>query len=441
MRSLSKPRCSVKPLLFHRFFGLSVFGSISLLTLCISCGFFSNDESYQKIKPLQEQLHPFGVKVFHTSQDTTALYLQLNSKTQSFAYTDSGRIAKLTINYTLATDQSMARVLLNKKHTFHFYKQTLMGDTIFRFPLLIKTGDHVYLEVQVKDEVSKRLFQKDFTLQKDDHSPHNLMITHLNKPVFTPFLTVGKKYIFHYKDRAKRKFYVFQTAEHTSQTRFMELPSHTPTSFKGVAYYRLCLSEQETSDCRLLPVMRPGFPHLFEKKYMLAPLGLLVSDSSEYHQVSQSGDVISQVELFWLQLAKSDMYLAKKLIKTFYRRYEYANLFYTSLRPGWQTDIGKAYVLFGYPSTILDHPDEQKWNYGFSNTSFPYNLTFKKEEIHGVTSYQIVADDGFLEMLNLAKLHWRRGVIFDDDVIKAIQHEKEEDQKRQFANPWGAFRY
>ena len=413
---------------------------LSSFAFCLSCGFSSNDGQYAEINPLEQQFHPFRVKVFHTSQDTTTLYLQLNAKTQGFAFADSGRFAKLKLSYTLASDRNMARILLKKNRSFVFSKRDLIQDTIFVFHLPIKTDDEVYLEIQVKDEVLNRLFEKSFLLKKDTDSPHNLMITHLENPVFPSFINVEKKYLFRYKDRQTRKLYLFQTQVDSVRDRYFELASNTPVSFEGEAYYKVCLSPQQ-ENCVSLFVMREGFPYLYRKKNMLAPLRLLVSDTTEYFKVAQSGHSVAQTEFFWLQLARNDLHLAKKLIEVFYRRYEYANAFFTVGQPGWQTDMGKAYILFGYPSTILDHTDFQEWHYGFTNTSFPYSLTFQKREIYGLVSYHLRVDDTFLEMLNLAKAYWRQGVVFDDDVIKNIQYEKEEDQKRQFANPWGSFRY
>lgn len=417
-----------------------------LLVLCsifwvTSCGFWdTSSEEYREIEPLDIQTDPFGVRVFHASDDTSCFYLRITPKTQYFAFGDSGRVARLMLKVTLSSDQSMAGIIQSEKHAFTFRKGQLKTDSIYKASFPLKANAEAYLEVRILDEVSGKDFKTGFSLHKTPESPRNLMLTRDRQPVFENFITPSIKYRFRYKNDLPETLYLFRASDTAGGGVPITVSCNAPLSFRGAANYEVCRTEGRSKACFILPVMRIGFPKVLHKEHMVEPLQLLM-DTAAYSLLTTAYKPAAQAELFWLSLTQNNTHLAGKLIEVFYRRYEYANTHYTHLQAGWSTDIGRTYLLFGYPSRIIDEGNMERWSYGFSASSFPYDITFAKKMYLGRFRYALQPDDTFYEMLHLAKLYWQQGIVFSDERIKSIQYEKEEDQRQSAANPWGALRY
>src|SRR6185295_908197 len=64
------------------------------------------------------------------------------------------------------------------------------------------------------------------------------------------------------------------------------------------------------------------------------------------------------IEKFWARRDPTPQTLANEYRQMFWERVRAANLmFLDSHKPGWKTDRGKIYVLYGPPTSIEDHPN------------------------------------------------------------------------------------
>jgi GWxTD domain-containing protein len=66
---------------------------------------------------------------------------------------------------------------------------------------------------------------------------------------------------------------------------------------------------------------------------------------------------------------------AKTLFRSYFKRVELANEFFSSYKEGWKTDRGMAFIIFGVPDEVFRFDDREIWSYQlFSN--FKLSLTF-----------------------------------------------------------------
>jgi len=85
------------------------------------------------------------------------------------------------------------------------------------------------------------------------------------------------------------------------------------------------------------------------------------------------------IERFW-QVRNADPDLGENSYKEeHYRRIAYANEHFSSGVPGWRTDRGHIYILWGPPDEIESHPtggtyDRPMWQGGGSTTTYPWEL-------------------------------------------------------------------
>jgi GWxTD domain-containing protein len=67
---------------------------------------------------------------------------------------------------------------------------------------------------------------------------------------------------------------------------------------------------------------------------------------------------------------------AKKFMRSYFRRVELSNQFFTSYKEGWKTDRGMIYIIFGVPDEVYKFNDREVWNY--KNSSFKASFEFVK---------------------------------------------------------------
>jgi GWxTD domain-containing protein len=67
---------------------------------------------------------------------------------------------------------------------------------------------------------------------------------------------------------------------------------------------------------------------------------------------------------------------AKNLMRSYFRRVEMANQFFTSYKEGWKTDRGMIYIIFGIPDEVYKFNDREVWSY--KNDQFKSKFEFMK---------------------------------------------------------------
>jgi len=87
---------------------------------------------------------------------------------------------------------------------------------------------------------------------------------------------------------------------------------------------------------------------------------------------------------------------AKNFMRTYFRRVELANEFFTSYKEGWKTDRGMIYIIFGLPDQVFRFTDREVWTYK-NNT---YKITFdfvKSSTLFDPENFVLVRDKKFQE--------------------------------------------
>jgi len=69
------------------------------------------------------------------------------------------------------------------------------------------------------------------------------------------------------------------------------------------------------------------------------------------------------IEQFWLRRDPTPGTPENEFKQEHYRRIAYANEHFSTGIPGWKTDRGRIYIIYGPPDEIDNHPDMQRWQY------------------------------------------------------------------------------
>jgi GWxTD domain-containing protein len=87
---------------------------------------------------------------------------------------------------------------------------------------------------------------------------------------------------------------------------------------------------------------------------------------------------------------------AKNLIRSYFRRVELANQYFTSYKEGWKTDRGMIYIVFGQPDEVYRFADREVWNYKNSSYKISFNFV-KSTTIFDPDNYVLIRERKFQE--------------------------------------------
>jgi GWxTD domain-containing protein len=99
------------------------------------------------------------------------------------------------------------------------------------------------------------------------------------------------------------------------------------------------------------------------------------------------------IESFWLRRSASPDLPDNDFKEEHYRRIAYANEHYASGVPGWKTDRGRIYIIWGPPDEIESHPTGGTWDRpmeqgGGSTSTYPWE-TWRYRYLEGIGENQI----------------------------------------------------
>lgn len=197
------------------------------------------------------------------------------------------------------------------------------------------------------------------SLNEVDHKFTVVRYKHDFDPALSP-LAVGQK-------PAPKPLYVDSLYQVTSNTPFI-------LGDVGLHYFI-----KDTTDRTGFSVLSVDnrFPKYTKPAQLAKPLVYLTT-SQEYQNINTSPDPKKSLDQFWLALHNGNQLVAKKNIKSLYRKVEEANSLFSNYKEGWKTDKGMVYIVMGLPDNIKHLKDKEVWVYTRNAKFSEINFTFTK---------------------------------------------------------------
>ncbi|MTI22178.1 GWxTD domain-containing protein [Fulvivirga sp. RKSG066] len=148
------------------------------------------------------------------------------------------------------------------------------------------------------------------------------------------------------------------------------------------------------------------FPELAKLSHLIEPL-VYITTKAEKERLDEI-ETKKEFDQFWLDLTQSPQ-RAKKIIKEFYDRVEYANEIFTTFKEGWKTDRGMIYIIFGTPDELLKTDTEEVWVYAGNNRQQRIKFRFlKTDNIFSSSHYTLIRDKKYDSVWFRAVDAWRK---------------------------------
>lgn len=126
------------------------------------------------------------------------------------------------------------------------------------------------------------------------------------------------------------------------------------------------------------------YPKLSKIADVIEPL-IYITTEEELQTLKTTRDSIGiketklEMDKFWLKTTSGNAKAAQQTIREYYQRVRMANKFFTTYKPGWKTDMGMIFIIYGSPNRIRRNDASEYWFYT-QNTSFSeIKFTFQRK--------------------------------------------------------------
>jgi GWxTD domain-containing protein len=139
-----------------------------------------------------------------------------------------------------------------------------------------------------------------------------------------------------------------------------------------------------------------------------------IVNRQEYAELTESKDPKASLDEIWLRFSPNKE-RAKQLIGIYFNRVQFSNRFFNSHLPGWKSDRGLIFIVFGYPSKILSDDASETWVYGEGNTIGSINFVFTKiENPFSDNDFALNRAEFYKELWQRTVDAWRQGRLLSE---------------------------
>ncbi len=179
--------------------------------------------------------------------------------------------------------------------------------------------------------------------------------------------------------------------------------STTPVAFTKKGLY---LAQHDTSSTDGVAFrVEEDYPKLGKLESLAGPL-LYICTKQETEKLRQAGNDKKKFDQVILTITGNSE-RARTFMRGYFKRVEWANLYFSSYKEGWKTDRGMIYIIFGLPEEVYLFDDREIWEYKNDNVKIRFQFV-KSPSLFDPDNYVLIRDKKYTntwyEMVDL----WRK---------------------------------
>lgn len=388
--------------------------------------------------PSRLSLHP-DYSIYHEGSAYSVLFIRAYPAELRFSETnaDAEYRALLRLKYELIgldeSGQEEYAVIDSASVVYKLLEQDQNSPAFFAsLAIPVRQGNKYLLKLETTDLNRGSMGVEYLYVDKTDpNSAQNFKVvsSYSGYPKFMRFFLTGEKFNVMYRDKEADSIYV----DYFRLTGELPRPPLTATTDYTMNYvpdtgYVFPMIDTVDYDLRLegmyhikvnkdqdegLTLFNFGgsFPEVKTPRELLEPLFYLAT-LAEYRDLRTQQNRKLAVDNFWLKLGKS-VEKSRELIRIYYNRVVYSNLYFSSNKEGWKTDQGMVFILFGPPSRIQMTARGESWYFYARRRGKMVEFRFQREQDAFSDQNMIWQRTTDSQMyLNEAIRSWRNGKVY-----------------------------
>lgn len=136
------------------------------------------------------------------------------------------------------------------------------------------------------------------------------------------------------------------------------------------------------------------YPRLGKIPSLAGPL-MYICTKQEYDRLALAKNDKRSFDRIILSIT-NDTDRARKLMRSYFRKVELANQYFTSYKEGWKTDRGMVFVIFGLPDEVYKFSDREVWSYKNDLYKVTFNFA-KSSSIFDPENYVLIREKKYQE--------------------------------------------
>jgi len=366
---------------------LLVSGSIlySCSTRKMSLHFQNLDKIYD---PYSTSIHP-DIQIYNDSDSSSLVVIKIKSQEllYNLANEENKLLSKIRVSYTLYDPSKKEAFIDSLSASFRLIKCQIQNYHLINLSVPTTLGRNYIIELRISDQ--NRRSSINFIRQINRIENYTARDFLISNPVNNDYHTdnyiregqrfsfshynhdIDSMYVFYYKNNfiTPKPPYITDTISEsfsiadTVFTCYADSIDYSCFNNEGIYFFS---SSMSTHNGFYLYNFGNNFPEFKKPSDLIKPLSYLSIDDSIVSDTLDEKMIKLELDNFWLSRAKN-MDRSRELIKVFYSRVKYANYYFTSYKPGWQTDRGMIYIIYGSPDYILKTINEEQWIYNPSD--------------------------------------------------------------------------
>ncbi len=355
-------------------------------------------------------------------------------------------LASITVNVTLVnqthggmiSDRAESEVTINRNDGHREYT--------INVPLTTYDSVEYIADIRVTDNNVRRRVQKFIRFDRvTELSPFNFWLTSVSGR-FEPYIPVAMSddsFLLHYNGPQEDTIYMHRYGyfDHAPYAPFVMLPERrvarepeevtahrwandNPLTFPERGIYLLTT---DSTGNRGFTVFNFGddYPNTSTPETLIETLAYLAT-GEEMRSMREHENPKIAIDEFWI--ARSDnIERSRELLRIYYNRVIYANLYFTSFKEGWRSDRGMIYIIYGPPDKLYKSARGEEWGYSRSTVRSRWGGRYDVEEGYlwfnfrhtasrfTTNHYMLSRTDATPTFWNRAIQSWRNGIVFRVD--------------------------
>ena len=336
-------------------------------------------------------------------------------------------------------------------YNINIIKEGAKREYIYNVPLKIESGNKYLIEMKVLDRL--RMLVSQSFVPFNTLSPINkynfITFGYFNKnQLFSKVVRVDEFLSLNYSRGPVDSIYIsyFQPFNAVPDPPSMMLPQKTldydPLRIVPLQYtdtlpimlprkgIYLCSVDRDIKDGYTLYNFGQSFPNMTTPEEMIDPL-IYLATQDELDQMKASERPKVALDDFWIKCG-GNIERARELIRIYYTRAVYSNLYFTSYTEGWRTERGMIYLIYGPPDKVYKNQEGETWGYRKPVVKSSWGGRYKvkeeylffnfkqKENIFSDNDYYLSRSETLITFWDQAILSWKKGIVFRLDNPEGI---------------------
>ncbi len=390
----------------------------------------SNKQSYNR-NPFIYKLHP-EFRFYHSTSGNK-LHVRLNLQEIMFAQLRENEQlkAKVKIMYFVYSPDNFETPVDSADFNFDLSKQAKQTSAITYIPVKEVGMKQYYLKIFTIDML-KNIGSKDFIYvdYENENSSQNFLSTYdkTNITYFRPYLKIGQTIDIKHNTPIDTLFIRFMYHDFEtppppySTTPYLEpvfeydslyfVTGVSKLKFKADKKAFYCIQTDTTNKNGVYIMCESkDFPFVRSSQAMLNSLQYICRNK-EFRDLQNVSNKKLALDRFWLKCG-GNMNRARELIRIYYNRVLYSNVYFSSYKQGWKTDRGMIYIMFGTPNKIKKEINKEIWIYSDRREEKMLKFVFNKQNSPYSDNVFVLERSGdFMQFWAEAKKSWRAGKIY-----------------------------